>query len=425
MHVDSLWAATADAEPVFPRLTGHAQADVVIIGGGYTGLSAAYHIAESGRAPLVLEANQIGWGASGRNGGVVSPKFRISFPGIASAHGNEVARRMYDLAYESVDCVEELVETLSLKSAGFGRYGHIAAAHTPRALAGLSVTGDWIKAEYGKSVMLSAEEVSEEIGTKAFFGGLLTADAGGIHPLNYARGLARGLEAKGVPVYVETPALKLRREGAGVVVDTPEGQVTARQVILATNGYSDLTDATKPIHQRLVPFRSAIIATAPLSANVRAQILPGGRLCGDTKRMLRWFRMAGDQLIFGGRGAFGRDDSPASFKALRKNMVELFPILEDTPIVHQWSGLVAMTLDALPHVGRLDDRTYFAVGYNGTGVAMASLMGRYLARKTAGEATSAALLETQPLHAIPFHAFRSPAVRLAAGWQQLLDVVGR
>ncbi|MFD0465061.1 NAD(P)/FAD-dependent oxidoreductase [Microvirga aerilata] len=141
--------------------------------------------------------------------------------------------------------------------------------------------------------------------------------------------------------------------------------------------------------------------------------------------MLRWFRMAGDQLIFGGRGAFGRDDSPASFKALRKNMVELFPILEDTPIVHQWSGLVAMTLDALPHVGRLDDRTYFAVGYNGTGVAMASLMGRYLARKTAGEATSAALLETQPLHAIPFHAFRSPAVRLAAGWQQLLDVVGR
>jgi gamma-glutamylputrescine oxidase len=425
MHMNSLWAATAEAEPVFPCLKGHVQADVVVIGGGYTGLSAAYHIAESGRAPVLLEANRIGWGASGRNGGVVSPKFRISFPRIAASHGREIARRMYDLAYESVDCVEELVEALSIKSAGFGRYGHIAAAHTPRALANLAVTGDWIKAEYGKSVMLGPEEVREEIGTKVFFGGLLTADAGGIHPLNYARGLARGLQAKGVPVYIETPAIKVRSRGASVIVETPEGQVTARQVILATNGYSGLTGATKPIYQRLVPFRSAIIATAPLSANVRAQILPGGRLCGDTKRMLRWFRMVDKQLIFGGRGAFGRNDSPSSFKGLRKNMTDLFPVLEDTPIVHEWSGLVAMTLDALPHVGMLDERTYFAAGYNGTGVAMASLMGRYLARKTAGEATSAALLETLPLHAIPFHALRSPGVRLAAGWQQFLDILGR
>jgi gamma-glutamylputrescine oxidase len=425
MHVNSLWAVTADPEPNFPRLRGHDQADVVIVGGGYTGLSAAYHIAESGRAPILLEANRIGWGASGRNGGVVSPKFRISFPGIAATYGREVARRMYDLAYESVDCVEELVETLDIKSAGFGRFGHIAAAHTPRALANLSVTGDWIKTEYGKSVMLSAEEVREEVGTGVFFGGLLSTGAGGIHPLNYARGLARGLQAKGAPVYVETPAIKIHRDGTGVIVETPEGRVSARQLIIATNGYSDLTGATKPIHQRLVPFRSAIIATAPLSANVRAQILPGGRLCGDTKRMLRWFRMVGDQLIFGGRGAFGRDDSPAAFKALRKNMTDLFPILEETPVVHEWSGLVAMTLDGLPHIGRLDERTYFAAGYNGTGVAMASLMGRYLAHKTAGEATSASLLETLPLNPIPFHAFRSPGVRLAAGWQQFLDVLGR
>lgn len=425
MHVNSLWAATADAEPDFPQLQGPIQADVAIVGGGYTGLSAAYHIAESGRAPVLLEANRIGWGASGRNGGVVSPKFRISFPGLAATHGRDVARRMYDLAYESVDCVEELVDALKIDGAGFGRYGHIAAAHTPRALAGLTVTGDWIKAEYGKSVMLTTEQVREEVGSNAFFGGLLTEKAGGIHPLNYARGLARGLQAKGVPVYIDTPAVKFRREGDGVIVETPRGQVSARQLIIATNGYSDLTGATKPIHRRMVPFRSAIIATAPLSSNIRAQILPGGRLCGDTKRMLRWFRMVGDQLIFGGRGAFGKDDSAASFRALRRNMVELFPILEGTPIAYEWSGLVSMTLDGLPHVGMLDERTHYAAGYNGTGVAMASLMGRYLARKTAGQATDAALLETLPLNPIPFHAFRSPGVRLAAGWQQFLDVLGR
>ena len=251
MHVNSLWAATADDEPIFPRLEGHTQADVVIVGGGYTGLSAAYHIAESGRAPIVLEANRIGWGASGRNGGVVSPKFRISFPALAATHGREVARRMYDLAYESVDCVEELVETLKIESAGFNRCGHITAAHTPRALAELAITGSWIEAEYGKSVMLSADEVRQEIGSRAFFGGLLTAKAGGIHPLNFARGLARGLQAKGAPVCVDTPALKIERDVQGVVVETPRGRVTARQLILATNAYSDITGATRPLHQRL------------------------------------------------------------------------------------------------------------------------------------------------------------------------------
>lgn len=425
MHVNSLWAATADPEPELLPLRGSHQCDVVIVGGGYTGLSAAYHIAKSGRAPVVLEAKRVGWGASGRNGGVVSPKFRVSFPAIAATHGRDMARRMYELAYESVDAVEELVSELSIPSAGFARFGHIAAAHTPRALADLAVTGDWIKAEYGKDVMLTADAVREETGAGIFFGGLLSAKAGGIHPLNYARGLARALVEKGVPVHVDSPAIAIRQEGAGVVVETAQGRVTAPQVILATNGYSDLTGATSAIHRRLVPFRSAIVATAPLSANVLGQILPGRRLCGDTKRMLRWFRVVGDRLIFGGRGAFGRNDSPSAFRALRKNMADIFPVLADTPVDFEWSGLVAMTLDGIPHVGRLDERTLFAAGYNGTGVAMASLMGRYLARLSQGEEISMGLLSQRPLHAIPLHAFRTPGVRLVAGWHQVLDAFGR
>ena len=425
MHVDSLWAATADEEPALPRLDGSVQADVAIIGAGYTGLSAAYHIAASGRSAVVVEANRVGWGASGRNGGVVSPKFRHSFPAIAAAHGRDVARLMYNLAYESCDCVEQLVDALSITSAGFGRYGHIAAAHTPRALASLSVSGDWIKAEFGHSVMLTAGQVRDEVGSDQFFGGLLSAKAGGIHPLNYARGLARGLQAKGVPIYVESPATSVRHEGSSVVVETPNGRVSARQLVIATNGYSDVTQATLPIHRRLVPFRSAIIATEPLTDNVRAQILPGGRLCGDTKRMLRWFRLVDNRLIFGGRGAFGKADSASAFEALRRSMVTVFPLLADTPIAYRWSGLVAMTLDGLPRLGQLDDRTVFAAGYNGTGVAMASLMGRALAEKTAGRTTDLGLIDSVPLNPIPFHAFRTPGVRVAAGWQQLLDVFGR
>ncbi len=139
-----------------------------------------------------------------------------------------------------------------------------------------------------------------------------------------------------------------------------------------------------------------------------AQILPGGRLCGDTKRMLRWFRLVDNRLIFGGRGAFGKTDSASAFEALRRSMVTVFPLLADTPIAYRWSGLVAMTLDGLPRLGQLDDRTVFAAGYNGTGVAMASLMGRALAEKTAGRTTDLGLIDSVPLNPIPFHAFRTP-----------------
>ena len=409
----SLWRATADALRPLPPLGGDTQADVVIIGGGYTGLSAAHHLAACGLEPIVIEANQPGWGASGRNGGVVTAKFRLAFPAIAAAHGKPMAKRMYDIAHEATDIVAELVDAYAIESAKLTRSGQVKAAHNDETLAAAVAEADWVRAELGDTTMsvLDAAEIRAETGSTAF--------VGGVH------GLANGLADKGIRMHPETPALSLRREGDGVVVDTPGGTVRARQAIVATNGYSDLTPATAEYRTTLIPFRSAIVATEKLSPNLAATIMPTRRTYTETKRMMRWFRMVDDRVIFGGRGAFGKADSASAFRALHKAMTGIYPQLADVPIAYRWSGLVAMTLDSMPHVGRTDERVMFAMGYNGAGVAMASLMGRKLAAFARGETPDVGLLEAGRMRRVPFYPLREPAIRMVAGWYQFLDAIGR
>ena len=423
----SLWAATAEPAPDLPSLSGERRADVVIIGGGYTGLSAAHHIAKSGLVPVVLEANSPGWGASGRNGGVITAKFRLSFRKIDTAHGRAMAKRMYEIAHESVDIVEELVCEYGIGAARLTRTGQVKAAHNQTTLRAAIDEAEWMKREMGDSEVriLDAEGVREETGSKAFIGGVLNPGSGGIHPLNYVRGLAKGLLQRGVAIFQHSPVLRLSRDNGGVIAETPDGVVRARQAIIATNSYSDLTEATSHMQRTLVPFRSAIIATEPLPRNVAGRLMPTGRTYGETKRMMRWFRMVDNRVVFGGRGAFGKQDSESAFGALRKAMIGIFPELADVPLAFRWSGLVGMTLDAVPHIGRLDDRTLFSLGYNGAGVAMSSLMGRYLAALVRGEKVDVGLLDASRLKTIPLYPLREPAVRMVAGWYQFLDAIGQ
>jgi gamma-glutamylputrescine oxidase len=424
---DSLWADTAEPLPAFPKLAGDVKADVVIIGAGYTGLSAAHHIAKSGLSPVVLEANYPGWGASGRNGGVITAKFRLSFRDIDTAHGRVMARRMYEIAHDSVEMVDELVSELGIKSARLTRSGQVKAAHNQATLRTAIDEAEWMKREMGDTEVriLDAHQVREETGSRGFVGGVLNPGSGGIHPLNYLRGLAKGVAQRGVPVFQESPVLKLRRDGEGVIAETPGGSVRARQAIIATNSYSDLTSATVRLQHTLVPFRSALIATEKLSPNLAGSLMPTGRTYTETKRMMRWFRKVDDRVIFGGRGAFGKQDSESAFEALRRAMTGIFPELVDVPLDFRWSGLVGMTLDSVPHVGRIDDRTLYSVGYNGAGVAMSSLMGRYLASLVRGEAVDLGLLDARRVKTIPFYSLREPAVRVVAGWYQFLDAIGR
>lgn len=425
--VNSLWEATAEPAREFPVLSGEQQADVVIIGAGYTGLSAAHHIAKSGLSPVVLEANRPGWGASGRNGGVITAKFRLSFREIDSTHGRAMARRMYEIAHESTDMVEELVSEFGITSVNLTRTGQVKAAHNETTLKAAIDEANWMAREMGDAEVriLDKRQVRDETGSDIFVGGVLNPGSGGIHPLNYLRGLADGLARRGVPVFQESPVLKLRRDNDGIVAETPQGAVRVGQAIIATNSYSDLTGATVHMQRTLIPFRSAMVATEQLPRNLAGKLMPTGRTYTETKRMMRWFRMVDHRVIFGGRGAFGKQDSEAAFDALRKAMVAIFPDLAEVPLAYKWSGLVGMTLDSVPHIGRIDDRTLVSMGYNGAGVAMSSLMGRYLAAFVRGETPEVGLLDVSRMKAIPFYPLREPAVRMVAGWYQFLDAIGQ
>ncbi|PRD40802.1 FAD-dependent oxidoreductase [Phyllobacterium phragmitis] len=425
--IRSLWQETVSHRPVFDGLTGSHQFDVAIIGGGYTGLSTARYLARRGLSAVVLEASQIGWGASGRNGGVVSGKFRLSFSDIAVRYGLETARRMHDLGIEAIEHVGELVEDYGIASADYRPTGSLRCAHNQISLDGLKKEVAWLRTTLGDHAcsILSSEQMEAETGSRDFVGGMLNTHGGVIHPLNFVLGMAGGLKAAGIAIHEKTPVTAIRRDRDGVVLETPGGTVSAAQVVIATNSYSDLTPATSAVRKSLIPFRSAMIATAPLTGNLNEGLLSQRRSYTETRRMMRWFRRAGDRLMYGGRGAFGRTDSESAFAALHKAMVRQFPDLASVSVTHRWSGLVAMTMDSIPHLGRFDDRVIYAVGYNGTGVALASNMGRYVADMIAGEKPALGLLTSEPLKPVPLYPIREPAIRLVAGWYQFLDAIGR
>jgi glycine/D-amino acid oxidase-like deaminating enzyme len=426
-HPLSLWRETAAPAPAPERLTGTVSADIAIVGGGYTGLSAALAAIERGLHPVVVEASDVGFGASGRNGGVVSTKFRVSLSDMARHHGIEVARRMSRLGHDAMDCVERNVEAYAITAAGFAKTGNLRCAHNQRALAALADEAKTARETFGDTslAILDARETAAETGSDGFVGGVLNSHAGVIHPLSYARGLAQAVRERGGQIFERSPVLTIKQQPNGVELVTEGGTVTAERLIMASNGYSDLTSATGAVRGTVIPFRSAMVATEPLPAEMFATLVPHGRSYSETRRMMRWFRRIDDRLLFGGRGAFGKRDSAAAFQALETAMKQIFPQLAGNAVTHRWSGLVAMTLDSLPQIGLINERTAFSLGYNGTGIAMSSLLGRHALDLLMGGTPDLALLRRERPQSIPLYFLREPAVRTVAGWYQFLDRIGR
>jgi len=423
--VDSYWASTANPAPPLSAFQGEKSVEVAIIGSGFTGLSTAYHLAKTGTESIILDAKDTGWGASGRNGGMLPPRYKKEFGAIAAKYGNETTRRLHAIVLDAIDTVEETVGDCSI-DCGFARTGQLTAAHSRQHLAALQADLDWAAAEANDRTprILSRREILSEVGGGRHVAGWLDPRGAGIHPLNYTRGFAAALVKRGVSIFSRSPVKRLIEDSEGVRLETPDGVVKARQVVIATNAYTDMEPfAPERLDRRIIPVTTSVIATAPLSNNVAATVLPGRRMVADTKHIMNWYRVTEEgSLIFGGRGDItGRNESPSVYGMLERQIIETFPQVADTRIAYRWSGKVAVTLDDFPHIGRLSPRVSYALGYGGRGVALSNVLGKFLSRIVRGETIDAGPMSDNRFDPVPFHSFRIVGMQIVASWYRHLD----
>lgn len=425
--VNSLWRAIAPPRrDEITQLDGEVRTDVAVVGAGYTGLAAAYALQKRGVEVAVLDAHTVGWGASGRNGGAVLPKFRLSYRRMAAEHGLDTAKAMHRIAHDGVDTVEALISEFNISEASFVRSGSLRCAHNEAAMRALVAEAEWTRSTLGDQALevFDRDRVAAETGSSVFYGGVLSKDAGTVFPLNYVRGLAAGLKERGVPIFENTPVSRIERSAGEAMLHVPEGVVRAKRVIVATDAYGHLTEATSRYAKLMIPFRTAAIATEKLSRPLFDSLLTGQRAYNETRRMMKWFRKADGRVLFGGRGVLGKE-SVHEFAALHRALVTTFPQLESVGIEFEWSGNVGMTVNQLPHIGRDDDMTVYCLGYNGAGVSLSSVMGQAAAALAMGELPELSLTEAHTLKTIPLHALATPAAKLAASWYSFLDAIGR
>lgn len=423
----SLWRDTAPALDLdFPALAGDETCDVAVVGGGYTGLHAAIAFADLDLRVILLEAGSPGHGASGRNGGVVSAKFRRSFGDLAKSHGLDVARRMHSIANGSVDHLLATLERFDLKDVGFRQVGALKCAHSSRAYDHACEEAAWLRDVLGEARLktLSREAVAGETGTSGFVGGVLQENAGTIQPLSYLRGLWRSLPELGIQAFAETPVTDIADTGTTLRLQTQNGEVLAKKALLATNAFQVSGKAGARIARGLVPFRSAIIATEALPRDLDLQLLKNGRSYTETRRMMRWFRKVDGRILFGGRGALGHVEAPAAFDRLEGAMRGIFPALDGIRIEHRWSGQVALSFDGFPIAGLLSGRIGYAGGFNGAGVAMSGFVGDQIARLMTSQPHDLGLISRASVPSMPLYPLRATMVRSAAYALELMDAAG-
>ncbi|HET6832225.1 MAG TPA: FAD-binding oxidoreductase [Acidimicrobiales bacterium] len=413
-----LWQEQAEF-PDVPATTPPQSADCVVVGAGYAGLSCARDLARAGRSAVVLDAHAVGWGASSRNGGMVIPELKAGPTALERAYG-PLGRRMYNEVNEAFDHVERLITVESI-DCDYGRTGQLFLAHAVRVVPSLMAMAREHGDELGEPVrFVPRDELGDEVGSTVYAAGLVMERTGGLHPARFHAGLLRLALAAGASVHAATPATAIERRGggrAGFRVTTPRGTVDVATVVVCTNAYAD--GLLPELRRRVLPVGSFIIATEVLEPDLARSVSPRGRMLVDSKNFLFYWRLTPDRrLVFGGRRSLASSTIAQARDFLYASMLRVHPQLEGTRIDRVWGGNVAVTLDRLPHVGRLDG-AWYVTGCNGSGVALNSWLGARMARHLVGDAAppSFAELQHRPIPLDRARAAYLPLVGLWFRWQ--------
>jgi glycine/D-amino acid oxidase-like deaminating enzyme len=379
-----------------------ARVDVVVVGAGIPGLSAARQLARRAVSVAVLEAETVGWGASSRNGGMALTGLKVDAAVVEARYGHDLARQLFNDSLASLNTVERIISQEHI-DCSFVRTGHLLLANKPAHYTAMQKEAEWYLKNFEHATrIIPKHELQEEIGSGVYYGGLVDELSAGLNPAQFVAGLAKAAERAGATLHPRARLVHIEKYSGGYKLTTSRGELVANQVLVTTGGYTK--SATTALQKRIIPIGSYIIATEPIPEGLARQLIPHNRMVFDYKHFLNYYRLSVDyRMIFGGRAAFFPETASSirsSAAILRREMVQIFPQLKDVNVEYAWGGTLDFAFDQMPHTGQLDG-IYYTLGFAGHGVALGAHLGMKIADAILDGAVADMPYATYPFPAAP------------------------